>query len=106
MAADARRRELALAQTHPRSAFELADMVAGGSAGATLMGRASKEAAREVGLKDDEASRGGPGRKMAKKAARAGSLERIQRFGVTACRTNVMRSCELSLKSVASALRC
>ena len=74
-APDKRRRGAALAQMSPRNAFELADMVAGGSVDATQMVKAPKEAAREVGLEGDEVSRGGRRNKMAKIAARATSLE-------------------------------
>ena len=65
MASDMRRRGLVLTQMNPRGAFELADIVAGGSVDATQMGQAYKEAAREVGLKDEGASRGGPRNKTA-----------------------------------------
>ena len=44
---------------NPRNAFDLADMVAGGLADTSQMGRASKAAARDVGLEADKASRGG-----------------------------------------------
>ena len=91
---------------NPRGAFELADVVAGGSADATLVGGASKEAVREVGLEDGEVSKGGPRNKMARIAARATWLEEIQRFAAMSGRTNVLRSCELSLKSVAPGIRC
>ena len=74
MASDMRRRELVLAQMNPRSAIELAETVEGGSGDATRMGRAPREAAREVGLVDDKAPRGGPRNKMATIAARAASM--------------------------------
>ena len=98
--------ELALARRSPRNAFELADMVAGGSADASQMGKASKQAAREVGLEDDEASRGGPRYEMTRVAARATSLEEIRRFEAMSGRTKVLRSCESSLRSVASGISC
>ena len=98
-------RELAVAGMNPRGAFELADMVAGGSMGAILMGRASIEAAREVGPEDDDTSKGGPKSKIAKIAATAGSLGQIQRFEATASRTVVTHWCELSLRSVAPGIR-
>ena len=44
---------------NPRNAFDLADMVAGGLADTSQMGRASKAAARDVGLEADKVSRGG-----------------------------------------------
>ena len=105
MAPDMGRRELALARLNPRSAFEIADMVAGGPAASTLMGRAPKEATREVGLEVDEAPEGGPRSKIAKISARAGSLDRIQRFGATAGRANGIRSREPSFKAVGSGIR-
>ena len=61
-----RRRDLALAQMNTRGAFELADMAAGGSIDATQLEEAYGDAAREVGLEDGEASRGGPGTKWPK----------------------------------------
>ena len=105
MASDMRRRGPVLSQINPRGASELADMVAGGSAGATIIGRAPNGAARAVGLEDDEVSKEGPMNKMAKIAARAGSLEQIQRSEATAGGTNVTRNCELRLKSVAPGIR-
>ena len=86
---------------NPRNAFELADMVAD----AAQVGKASKQAAREVGQDDDEAYRGGPRNKMARIAARATSLGEIRRFEGTSGRTNVLRSCGLSSESVASGFR-
>ena len=91
---------------NPLSALGAAGVVAGGSVDSTLMGRAPKEAARKVGQEEEEAPKGGPRSKMAKIAARAGSLKQIRRFEVTAGGENVMRSCELSSKSVASGIRC
>ena len=74
-AGDTRERELIFAQMNPRNASELADMVAGGSADASQMGEASKQAGREVGLKGDGAPRGGPRNKMARISASASSHE-------------------------------
>ena len=70
------------------------------------MAKASEEAARYVGLEEDEAIMGGPGSKMAIIAARARFLEHIQRFESPGARANVFRSCELSLRSVASGVTC
>ena len=106
MAAGNRTRETTLAQMHPCNAFELAGAVAGSSADAPQMVKASEQAAREMGLEGDGAPRGGPRNKMARIAARAKSLEEIQRFAAMSGRTNVLRSCELSLKSVAPGIRC
>ena len=77
-ASDMRRKELAIAQLNPSSAFELADMIAGGPVADSEMGKASKRASREVGYEDMEAMRGGPGSKMAKIAERAESLGQIE----------------------------
>ena len=63
MAADMRR-ELALAELNPRSAFEIAGMMAGASVDDTQVGRASTDAARRVGLEQDEIIKGGPRSKM------------------------------------------
>ena len=105
-ATDMRRKELLLSLGNPKSAFEVADLVAGGSVNESCLGKAHLDAARNAGLEADEALQGGPRAKMAKVAARADSVEGILRFEATAGRTNVMRSCELSLKSVASGIRC
>ena len=106
MAADNRTRESTLAQMRPCNAFELAGAAAGSSADAPQMGKASKQAACEVGLEDDGAPRGGPRNRMARIAARAASLEEIQRFAAMSGRTNVLRICKLSLESVAPGFRC
>ena len=100
-----RRRELLLSLEDPRSAFDLADMVAGSSVDSTKLGKAHLEAAHDAGLEPDVASSGGPRAKMAKVASRADSVERILRFEATAGGANVMRSCELSLQSVDSGIR-
>ena len=100
-----RRRELAIGPPEPRSAFEVADMIAGGCIDATPMGKASRQAARGVGLEDGGVTEGGPRSKMAKFAATAEYLERVQRIGSLGGRANVMRRCELSLTSAGSGLR-
>ena len=63
---------------NPRSAFDIADMVAAGSIEGTRMGSADIEAARDAGLEADDATSGGPRAKMAKVAARAESMEKLQ----------------------------
>ena len=80
MASDMRRRELTTARLDPRSAFGIADMMAGGSVDDNQMGEASREAARGVGLGAEEAHQGGPKSRMAKIAARAELLGPVQRF--------------------------
>ena len=90
---------------NPRNGSELADMIAGGSVESTQSGKVSADAAQEVGLEDAETSEGGTRNKMADVAARASSLEDILRFEAMTGRANVTRSCDLSLKSVASGIR-
>ena len=104
-ASDKRRRESILTQMNPRNGSELADMIAGGSVESTQSGKVSADAAQEVGLEDAETSEGGTRNKMADVAARASSLEDILRFEAMTGRANVTRSCDLSLKSVASGIR-
>ena len=105
MASDMRRRELAIAQLRPRSAFEMADVIAGGWVDATQAGKASRQAARDVGLEDGGVTKGGPRSNMAKIAATAEYLERMQRLGALGGRAIVMRGCELSLTSAGSGIR-
>ena len=105
-AGDMRRKELLLSLENPKSAFEVAELVADSSVNETSLGKAHLGAAGNAGLEADETLQGGPRAKMAKVAARAESVERILLFEATAGRTNVMRRCELSLKSVASGIRC
>ena len=51
--------ELSIAQMYPHNGFQLADMLARESVGATILGRASKEAAHEIGFSlDGEATDG------------------------------------------------
>ena len=66
MASDVQRRELVLTEMNPRSAFELADTAVEGPIDANQPGKAHKEAAREVGLEDEAASRWGPGTELPK----------------------------------------
>ena len=103
---DKRRREMVLDQMNTRSAFVIADKIAGGPVGASVTGKASTDAARDVGLEIDVFSKGGPMNKMAKAAARASSLVEIQRFEAMTGRANVMKNCELSQQAVASGIRC
>ena len=58
VASDMHRRVLAIAQLHPQSAFEIADMVAGGSVAASMMGRASLGASWAVGFGQDQSQSG------------------------------------------------
>ena len=69
-APDMRRRELVLAEMNPRSAFDIADMVAGGSIEGARMGRAHIEAARDAGWEADGTTIGGPRAKTAKVAGK------------------------------------
>ena len=80
-------------------------MIAGGSAGATRMGGASREVSRAVGFDEDEAATGGPLSDMARLAESAETTEQIQRFETPGGRPSVLRNCELSLKCVASGVR-
>ena len=113
-ASDVRMGELAISQLHPRSASEIADVLAGGSGDDRQIGRALKEAASEVGSEDDEAGQtskttktkgGGPRSKMAKIAVRDEYLGQIQRFESPGGWADVIRRCELSLESAASGIR-
>ena len=105
-ASDMQRRDISLAEINTTSAFELADKIAGASVDETTMGRAAREAASAAGISADEIMKGGPRKKLARIADRAESSEQIQRFEAMGSRANIMRSCELSLKSVASGIRC
>ena len=105
-ASDMQRRDISMAEINPNSAFELADRITGTSVNETMMGRASRNAARAAGVEAEEMLKGGPRRKMAKIADKAESYEQIQKFEAMGSRANVMRSCDLSLKSVASGIRC
>ena len=70
------------------------------------LGEAPEEASREIGFEPDRATTGGPRSKMAKVAARAESVEQIQRSEALLGGANVLRSCELSLKFAAAGPRC
>ena len=105
MAPDMRRRELAIAQLNLQSTFEIADAIAGGPVATSIMGRSSLEASRAVGFDQDEAITGGPRGKTAKVAEKAGAREDIQRSDASAGRADVLRSCELCFKCVASGIR-
>ena len=74
MASDMKGKGLARAELNPRSAFEIADRVAGTSADDTHK-RVPKDAAQSVGLAQDEMIKGGPRGKIAKIAYRAESVE-------------------------------
>lgn len=80
-------------------------MIAGGSVATAMVGRASREAPRAVGFDHDKAATGGRRNEMAEVAEKAQSLEDIQRFETFACGARVLRSCELSLRCVASGIR-
>ena len=80
-------------------------MIAGGSVATSMMGRVSLGASRAVGVDQGEAIMGGPRREMAKVAEMAESVEAIQRFEAFAGKADVLRSCELLLKCVASGAR-
>ena len=101
---DMKRRELSLAEINPRGAFEVADMITGASVDETQMGRASKNAVSAADIDLNEMLKGGPRRKVAIIAEKADSLGQIQKFEATGSRATVTRSCELSLKSVASGI--
>ena len=105
-ASDMQRRDISMAEINPNSAFELADRITGTSVNETMMGQASRNAARAAGVEAEEMLKGGPRRKMAKIADKAESYEQIQKFEAMGSRANVMRGCDLSLKSVASGIRC
>ena len=94
-----------MAEINPNSAFDLAGRIAGASVDETRMVRASRNAASAAGINIDEILKGGPRRKTARIADRAESREQIQKFYAMGRRDNVMRSCDVSLKSVASGIR-
>ena len=104
-ASDMQRRDISMAEINANSAFGLADRITGASVDETTMGRASGNAASAAGINADEMLKGGPRRKMARIADKAESREQIQKFEATGSKANVMRSCDLSLKSVASGIR-
>ena len=104
-ASDMQRRDISMAEINPNSAFVLAETIAGVSVGEARMGRASRGAASAAGINLDEILKGGQRRKMSRIADTAESREQIQKFEATGSRANVMRSCDLGLKSVALGIR-
>ena len=105
MASDMKRRELALAELNPRSAFEIPNMIAGSSVGNSQTGRASKGAAQSVRPRRGEMMKGGPGSKMAEIVNLEDSLGQSKRFEAMGNRADVTRRCDLSHKSVESGIR-
>ena len=79
-ASDMQRRDISMAEINPNSAFELVDRITGTSVNETMMGRASRNAARAAGVEAEEMLKGGPRRKMAKIADKAESYEQIQKI--------------------------
>ena len=54
------RRELAIPQSTPHSAVQIADTVAGGSLEAAKPSEASREESKKIGFEPDEATKSGP----------------------------------------------
>ena len=103
LASDMCRRDLAIAQLKPQSAFEIADLIAVGSMGAAKLGKAPQGESREIGFAPEVVATGGLQGKLAKVAARAETVGQIRRPEALSGRANVLSSCELSLKRLAKA---
>ena len=103
---DMRSRELAVAQVDAHSASQLADMITRNSLDAIRIGKASREASRQIGFEPDEATTRGPRSKIAKVEGRAESVEQIRRVEALLGGAIVLRSCEVSLKFAAAGPRC
>ena len=98
--------DMALAELNPRSAFEIANMIARSSVGNSQTGRASKGAAQSVRPRRGEMMRGGPGSKMAEIVNLEDSLGQSQRFEAMGNRAGVTRRRDLIHISVESGIRC
>ena len=101
-----RSRGLAVAQVDAHSASRLADMITRNSLDSIRIGKASREASRQIGFEPDEDTTGGPPSKLARAEGRAEIVEQIGRFGALVGGANVLRSCDLSLEFVAAGPRC
>ena len=95
---DIRRGGPAIVLSNLYVACRLAETISGKSAESTSLGRATREGSIEVAFESDEATTGGPRGKMAKVAARAGSVERIHGFEPLSGRASVLRSRDLCSK--------
>ena len=98
-----RHRELLLAEIHPTKASVMADSLVGESTQVTEFVRASKQTAERLGMSPGEGGSGGA--KMARAAERAACAEQMQKFQAVCERTNIPKSCDLSLKCVVAGVR-